>query len=414
MYRNYDGARSTFGDVSISTSVPNPDNVAAFAALRSSDNALTLMVVNKYVSGNTPISVSLSNVVPSTTAQVWRLASNAISRQTDITVSGNTLSAMLPPSSVTLFVLGASSTPLPSPAPSPVPSPKPSSSPLPSPTPSPVPSPTPSPLRSPTPSPLRSPTPSPVPSPTPSPAPSPKKSPSPAPTPSPVPSPTPTGSVTFVSSASANPSTFTLGSGTQITATFTLTSGSLTNGTVDIEVYQGSTKVFQQYWSGQSFSSTASTKSFTVAWTPASAGTFNVNTAVFTAAWAANPHWNNNAGTITVTSATPSATPTFALAASASPSTVPVGQRVTITASITLTGGTWTNGILDMEIFNGSTQINQQLVQGINLAAGQTATYTFQWTPTAAGTYRVDLGTFDGNWTVNYKWQGGVASITVV
>ena len=61
MYRNYDGARSTFGDISISTSVPNPDNVAAFAALRSSDNALTLMVVYKYVSGNTPMSPEYDN-----------------------------------------------------------------------------------------------------------------------------------------------------------------------------------------------------------------------------------------------------------------------------------------------------------------------------------------------------------------
>ena len=32
MYRNYDGNRSTFGDTSVAASVPNPDNVAAFAA----------------------------------------------------------------------------------------------------------------------------------------------------------------------------------------------------------------------------------------------------------------------------------------------------------------------------------------------------------------------------------------------
>src|ERR1700687_1284555 len=31
IYRNYDGNRSTFGDVSVSAIVPNPDNVAAFA-----------------------------------------------------------------------------------------------------------------------------------------------------------------------------------------------------------------------------------------------------------------------------------------------------------------------------------------------------------------------------------------------
>ena len=33
LYRNYDGARSTFGDTSVRATVPNPDNLSAFAAL---------------------------------------------------------------------------------------------------------------------------------------------------------------------------------------------------------------------------------------------------------------------------------------------------------------------------------------------------------------------------------------------
>src|SRR5262249_33723172 len=47
LYRNYDGIHSTFGDVSVQTTVPDPDTVSAFAARRSSDGALTVMVVNK-------------------------------------------------------------------------------------------------------------------------------------------------------------------------------------------------------------------------------------------------------------------------------------------------------------------------------------------------------------------------------
>ena len=47
MYRNYDGNKSTFGDTSIQTTVPNPDNLSAFSAVRTSDGALTLMVINK-------------------------------------------------------------------------------------------------------------------------------------------------------------------------------------------------------------------------------------------------------------------------------------------------------------------------------------------------------------------------------
>src|SRR5262249_4920896 len=47
MYRNYDGHDATFGDTSVATSVPNPDHVSAYSAVRSSDGALTIMVINK-------------------------------------------------------------------------------------------------------------------------------------------------------------------------------------------------------------------------------------------------------------------------------------------------------------------------------------------------------------------------------
>ena len=50
LYRNYDGAKSAFGDVSISATGPNPDNVAAFAAQRSSDSAATVMVRERFAS----------------------------------------------------------------------------------------------------------------------------------------------------------------------------------------------------------------------------------------------------------------------------------------------------------------------------------------------------------------------------
>jgi glycosyl hydrolase family 44 len=59
MYRNYDGNKSAFGDISTSALVPNPDNLSAFAAERSIDGALTVMAVSKYLSGNTPVTVNL-------------------------------------------------------------------------------------------------------------------------------------------------------------------------------------------------------------------------------------------------------------------------------------------------------------------------------------------------------------------
>lgn len=114
IYRNYDGNKSTFGDVSVSATGPNPDNVAVFAAQRSSDNALTIMVISKYLSGATPVSIALSNFSGNGTAQVYQLTSaNAINRLADLSYSGSTVNFTAPQQSITLLVLatGAPNTP---------------------------------------------------------------------------------------------------------------------------------------------------------------------------------------------------------------------------------------------------------------------------------------------------------------
>ena len=106
LYRNYDGAKSGFGDTSVSATVPNPDNLAAYAAARSSDGALTVMVISKVLSGATPVTVNLANFSAAGTAQAWQLTSgNAITRLPDLGVVGNSLSASVPAQSITLFVL---------------------------------------------------------------------------------------------------------------------------------------------------------------------------------------------------------------------------------------------------------------------------------------------------------------------
>ena len=111
MYRNYDGNKSTFGDTSVAATTANPDNVSAFAAQRSSDGAVTVMVINKYLSGSTPATINLSNFTAQGTAQVWQLTStNTITRLADKTLSGGSLSMTLPAQSVTLFVIPAGTT----------------------------------------------------------------------------------------------------------------------------------------------------------------------------------------------------------------------------------------------------------------------------------------------------------------
>ena len=65
MYRNYDGNRSTFGDTSVAADGCRiPTTLSAFAAQRSTDSALTVMVINKALSSATPPTVNLANFTP--------------------------------------------------------------------------------------------------------------------------------------------------------------------------------------------------------------------------------------------------------------------------------------------------------------------------------------------------------------
>ncbi len=110
MYRNYDGHLSTFGDTSVLAGGPNPDNVAVFASQRSTDAALTIMVVSKYLTGSTPLVLNVTNFQGNGTAQVWQLnASNAIAPLSSLTYSNGMLQTTVPTPSITLLVLPPSS-----------------------------------------------------------------------------------------------------------------------------------------------------------------------------------------------------------------------------------------------------------------------------------------------------------------
>ena len=106
IYRNYDGNKSAFGDTSIQTTVPNPDNLSAFGAVRTSDGALTLMVINKDINNATPVNASLANFNATGTAQRWQLTSaNTITRLADISFASGLLTDTVPSQSITLYVL---------------------------------------------------------------------------------------------------------------------------------------------------------------------------------------------------------------------------------------------------------------------------------------------------------------------
>lgn len=111
LYRNYDGNKSTFGDTSIQAVVPNPDNVAVFAAVQTGDGAMTIMAINKDLNNATPITLNITNFTATGPAQVWQLTSaNTISHLSNTGLTNGVLSQVLPAQSITLFVLPGATT----------------------------------------------------------------------------------------------------------------------------------------------------------------------------------------------------------------------------------------------------------------------------------------------------------------
>ncbi len=107
LYRNYDGAGSRFGDVSVATASADPAALAVYAAQRAGDGALTVLVLNK-TAGALTGDLSLAGFTPSGPAQVYRYSAanlNAIVPQPDQAVTPTGFSASFPANSATLLVL---------------------------------------------------------------------------------------------------------------------------------------------------------------------------------------------------------------------------------------------------------------------------------------------------------------------
>jgi hypothetical protein len=107
IYRNYDGNGSQFGDISVRATSTNQSQLSVYAAQRSTDNAVTLVIINK--TGSTLLSnLNLLGFKFGTTAKVYRYSSanlNAIVPQKDLKTTIYGFSTSYPPNSITLIVV---------------------------------------------------------------------------------------------------------------------------------------------------------------------------------------------------------------------------------------------------------------------------------------------------------------------
>jgi hypothetical protein len=424
IYRNYDGNHSTFGETSVTANAPNPDNLSAFASVRQSDGALTVMVINKQT-GSTPVKLSLANFSSGAAGQAWQInsASQAsIVRLADVNVASNSVSATVPSQSITLFVIPAGSQISAPSAPAGLAATVGNASVTvtwnasggatnyivkrgivsggPYATVATVGS---SPTNftdsglangttyyyvvagsnsagaSPNSAELSA---------------------------------TPLVPPTFNSSATANPNPVSQGVSTTISATVNDTANTLTNGVVQIMVLDptGATALTQSF-TGQSFSSGQSHQ-YQVSLVPSLTGTYKVEIGVFSSTYQ-SWSWNSSAAAITVNSNL-----TFKSSASPNPATFAPGGTTNIAVSVTDTGTSGlSNSIVELQVFDKSGNAAMTTFwTGQNFSAGQTLQFSYTWNSPATlatGTYSVDIGVFDATWAHNYYWNGSAGSITV-
>jgi hypothetical protein len=107
IYRDYDGAGHEFGDVGVLAASADQSTLSIYAAQRSADSALTVVVINKTANDLTS-TISLAGFTLPSSASVYQYSAanlDAIVQLADQPVSTGGFSATFPGSSITLFVM---------------------------------------------------------------------------------------------------------------------------------------------------------------------------------------------------------------------------------------------------------------------------------------------------------------------
>jgi Glycoside hydrolase family 44 len=94
-----------FGDLSVRADAPSPDDLSAFAALRTQDGKLTVMIVHKALDGPATVNLSLANFRAGSLASARQLTAGGFGDLADVPVSGSSITLEVPAQSVTLLVI---------------------------------------------------------------------------------------------------------------------------------------------------------------------------------------------------------------------------------------------------------------------------------------------------------------------
>jgi glucose/arabinose dehydrogenase len=226
-------------------------------------------------------------------------------------------------------------------------------------------------------------------------------------------------------SLTATPSTVEAGNPITLEATVRNT-GQMGTGLVDIEVWNedNSMLVHQAFFDNEPFT-TGQLRTFTDTWTPAATGTYWMELGTFTAGWDEFQHWvwhgveitvtENTTGTSTGTTTPPTGPFELEIGTStATPTVAAVGQPVQLETGIENTGIAGI-GLVDIEIWNedNTEEVFQEFFDSEAFAAGESRTFAVEWTPTATGTYWLEIGTFTEGWMDFQNWSWHAAQITV-
>jgi hypothetical protein len=228
----------------------------------------------------------------------------------------------------------------------------------------------------------------------------------------------------FTITGSVTPTTISATGSTNISATFTDTGGALTNGNLEVQIYDNNGNSIggdaPNYNAWNVAAGTSQTLSFT--FTPPAGtaqGTYNVIALAFSNGYSTE-YKQVTIGTLTIGSGGGGGTPAFTITGSVSPTTISTTGSSNISATFTDTGGALTNGNLEVQIYPASgsgSSIGGDApnFNAWNVAAGGSQTLSFSFTPaagTAPGTYNVVALAFSNGYSTEYK-QVTIGTLTI-